>query len=363
VLVSSINGLPHAVALGIVLLVALLLRIVWDRLFMRGQEPGAVGKWLAAYTRTPVFLFILAVGVDVIFSRLAELPEIRRLPFIPYLGGMIYVFMVLSMTWLAYGLVKGITRWYLARFAPKTGGTLDNELIPAFELLLKVLLIFVAVTVVLSHYHVDLKALLGAAGLASLVLALAAQDTISNMIGGFAIMVDRPFRLGDRIELTNGRMGDVQEIGLRSTKILSPDNNLYIVPNSEIAKSSVINHSYPDERVQVKQKLTVSYGTDIARVKDILLEACRSHPLVLSQPPPAALLAELGDAALHLHLIFWIGDFRTRGRVLDDIQTAVYERFEREGIKTSSPKEVLIAGSTADLPRVASSEGYLPTTR
>ena len=354
----SVNGIPHIVALVIVLAVAAVLRLAWRRLF--------VHKWVAEYTVTPVFLLILAVGSQVIFGRLAGLPEVRRLAMTPYISGAIYIFMVVSVTWVAYGLVKGITAWYLGRLAPKTGTTIDNELIPAFGLILKVLLIFVAAMIVLDHYNVKLSALLGAAGVVSLALALAAQETLGNMFAGFSILVDRPFRLGDRVELPGGRVGDVQEIGLRSTKILSSDHTVYIIPNSEIAKSSITNYSYPTDRLKVRQKVSVPYGSDIENVKRILMECCRAHPLVLTDPPPLAMLSQLGDSSLQVAFSFWVEDLRSQGRALDEINTTVYARLERDGIRIAPPREeLLVSKNSRDPERIhpAASDGPLERAR
>ncbi len=339
-LLSSMTGVPHLVALAAVLAAAITLRLAWGKLFVHGREPGAMDRWLAEYTATPVFLLVMAVGAEVILARLAELPPVARLSVTRYALGAAYVFTVLSSTWVVYALVRGVGEWYMSRFTRPAGSAVDAELIPAFRLVVKVVLIFVAGTMVLGHYDVDIKALLGAAGAASLILALGAQATIANMVAGFTILVDRPFRLGDRVELPDGRSGDVQEIGLRSTKILSPDFTLYIIPNSELAKSSVVNYSYPTDRMNVRQKLAVPYGSDIARVKRILIESCREHSLVLPDPPPNAQLSQLGDSGVQVSFNFWIDDFRTKGRIADEIHMAVYARLEQEGIRIFPPRQV-----------------------
>ncbi|MBI3666523.1 MAG: mechanosensitive ion channel [Acidobacteria bacterium] len=349
---SSVGDLFQAVVtLAVVLGVAVSLRLLWRKLFLRGRE-ARMGTWLAEHTATPVFLLILAIGAQVIFSRLSKLPRLRGLAVTPYIAGATYIFTVASVTWVAYGLLKGISEWYLARIAPQTGSKLDTELVPAVQRVAKVLLIFIAATVVLEHYNVRFTALLGAAGVASLAVALAAQETIANMIAGFTIMIDRPFRLGDRIELANGRIGDVHEIGLRSTRILSLDQTVYIIPNSELAKSTTVNYSYPDNRLNVRQKIGVAYGSDPALVKRLLVEICRSHPMVLTEPAPQAFLSGFGESALQVNFNFWIGDFRQQGKVLDEILSEIYRRFEKEGISIPPPQmEVrLMAESPAPHP-------------
>lgn len=124
------------------------------------------------------------------------------------------------------------------------------------------------------------------------------------MISGFIIMVDRPFRIGDRIQLTSHEVGDVVEIGLRSTKIRTLDNTILVVPNAELVGTRVINQAYPDERLACTLKVAVAYGSDVKRVKGILEETARAIPQVLKDPPPAAYLAEFGDFSCNIVLSY-----------------------------------------------------------
>jgi small-conductance mechanosensitive channel len=310
---------------------------------VRGGEPGRIDRWLAEYTGTPTFLLIVAIGTQVIFAHVAEIPEVAPLTITRYISGATYIFTVLASTWVVYALVRGITEWYLGRFASHTATGIDTQLVPALRLTAKVVLIFVAATIILGHFDVQITALLGAAGFASLVFALAAQATVANIIAGFTILMDRPFRPGDRIEIVDGRAGDVQEIGLRSTKILSTDYTLLIVPNAELAKSSIVNYSYPTNRLNVHQKLAVPYGADVDRVKQILLDVLSSNPLVLDDPAPNAILAGLGNAALQMNFGFWIADFRTQGQVTDEINRALYARLTQAGVPLPAPTEIVSA--------------------
>ena len=343
-----LNGVVAPLAaLAIFTAAAVIVRLLWRRLFVQGRALARPGRWLAESTTTPVFLLLLAVGAQVAAHWLARLPELQRLEATAYLLSATYVLTILCATWVAYGALKGLAEWYMTHAGNRLGHTVDPNLLPVFQRVIQVVLIFAGLTFILDHYSIKVTALLGAAGVASLAFALAAQDTLANMIAGFTIMADRPFRLGDRVEMPNGRVGDVQEIGLRSTKILSPDYTVLIIPNSEIAKSSVVNHSYPSSRANVRRKIGVAYGCDPARVKQLLTEICRAHPLVLAEPSPGASLDELGESAVQIRFNFWIDDFRTRGQVLDEIQSAIYARFAAEGIRFPSPSmEVFLRRET-----------------
>lgn len=138
--------------------------------------------------------------------------------------------------------------WYEQRIS---GDEIDKLKKSAFFLIKKlsriaIFIIFAAYA--LEHFGVDIKALLVSFGVSSLAIAFAAQETLSNMIAGFIIMIDRPFSLGDAIKLPTGEIGTVHEIGFRSSKILDQENNVVIISNAELLRSRVINFSSPEKK-------------------------------------------------------------------------------------------------------------------
>ncbi len=129
----------------------------------------------------------------------------------------------------------------------------QERLDPVLTLARRIAIVFVVATggiIILSHFGVNVSALTATLGLAGLALSLAAQDTLSDAISGFIILIDQPFRIGDRIEISEeNTWGDVVEIGTRTTRIRTRDNRMVIVPNSTISKSQVVNYTFPDPRI------------------------------------------------------------------------------------------------------------------
>ncbi len=257
---------------------------------------------------------------------------------ITFTNGALYVLVALSACTLGYALVTALCDWYLLHVASKTSTTLDDEFIPVFRRMAKVVVFFVGGTIILGHFDVKITALLGAAGFASLAVALAAQETVANMISGFTILVDRPFRLGDRVELADGTIGDVTEVGLRSTKILSFDQTLLIIPNKEISGARIINHSYPDAKVKIRKNYTVAYGSDLDKVKATLVEIAKDHPKVLDEPAPEVYFTDFGDSALVFKLICWVADYKEKFGTTDEINMEVNRRFTAENIEVPFPQ-------------------------
>jgi MscS family membrane protein len=157
------------------------------------------------------------------------------------------------------------------------------------------------------------------------------------MFAGFTLMLDRPFRAGDRIRLATGETGDVETIGMRATLIRTLDETLLIVPNSVLVKERVVNLSRPSRSVTSRVEVGVAYGSDLARVKDVLTRAARESPRVDSSRQPVVLVTKFGDFAVNFVVIFWALDYMEQGQALSDVHEAIYRRLVEEGIEIPFP--------------------------
>lgn len=256
-------------------------------------------------------------------------------------NGVLYSLFVLIFALYAMRLLARVSEWYGRTIASRTESTFDDELMPLIRRVGRTVIGVVAVMIILDRFEVDIKGLIAVLGVGSLAIALAAQETLSNMIAGFIIMVDRPFRKGDRVVLGDGSKCDVYEIGMRSTKFLTFDNTLIIVPNAELIKMTINNLTYPEPRIRVKVDVGVAYGTDIDRVRTILLNLAREHPLVLDEPAPQAWFLEMADSSLNFSLVGRVRKVRDQWRTTLDLRESVYKTFEEEGIEIPFPQRVV----------------------
>jgi len=125
---------------------------------------------------------------------------------------------------------------------------IDKKLIPIINRFFKLVIWIVALLLILPLYGINISALIATLGVGSLAIALAAQDTIANIISGFMIIIDAPFRVGDKIKLPSGENVEVLYIGVRRSRFLSEDKAIIIVPNLDLSKSKIINYTYGEER-------------------------------------------------------------------------------------------------------------------
>ena len=225
-------------------IVGRLVLFVLDRYVSRltKRTPTSFDDALMDAARMPLFWAIVFAGLALALNQLSFLPADWRdkqaqWMFVPYW----------LVAWvLIHRLVGNLLDWYGQEMARRTHSPIDEEVVPFARRLILVLVAAVAIIVLLSHFGVDVTALVTSLGIASLAIALAAQNTLSDWITGFVIILDRPFKIGDRIELLAlDTWGDVQDIGLQSTRVRTRDNRMVVVPNSVIGKNLVVNHSDP----------------------------------------------------------------------------------------------------------------------
>ncbi len=220
-----------------------------------------------------------------------------------------------------------------------------DELAPVIALLARVgrvVAVVIGLIIALSRLGIDITAFAAALGVGGLALSLAAKDTIADAIAGFIILTDRPFRIGDRIEIEKiGTWGDVVDIGLRTTRIRTRDNRMVIVPNSTIGSNQVINYSYPDPRYRIETHVRVGYGSEIEKVRSTIIDTVRDVEGVLQDMPVDALYIEMGDSAMVFRVRWWIESYVDTRRMFDRVHTALQQTLDEAGIDLPFPTQAL----------------------
>ncbi|MDF1500035.1 MAG: mechanosensitive ion channel family protein [Anaerolineales bacterium] len=330
-------GISIAIFLGVILFGYPLLRWILRRVIGRLTSRTQTGfdDALVSALHPTLFLFLLVLTAQF---------GIERLDFLPaawdrWIGETFYVLFAFVVALAIWRLIGELSHWYQDEISSRTETELDNQLIPFFRRVLQILLVTIVLIILLSHFEADVSALVTTLGVGSLAIALAAQETLSDTIAGFVIMIDRPYRIGDRIEIQDlGTWGDVVDIGLRSTRIRTRDNRMVIVPNSVIGKSLIVNYSYPDTMYRIQIHIGVSYGTDLEHARQTIIDAVREVEGVLDDHPVEALFLEFGDSALIFRVRWWLDSYEDTRRMFDRVNTAMYNTLRREGIELPFPQ-------------------------
>lgn len=227
-------------------------------------------------------------------------------------------------------VVKIIIEHMGSRMAERSRYKIDIATVPLFKNMSSIVVWFMGVAVLLRVWNFDLTPLLASAGIAGLAIAFAAQDTISHIFGGLSIYLDKPFRVGDRIQLDSGDIGDVLDIGIRSTKIKTFDETVVIIPNNAVASSRIINYNKPKSKIKVKIDLNLAYGTNVQKAKAALLDVLETTEGVETDPAPSVYFTEMGDFALKFLVVVWVANPKKQFDTKTLLVERLYERINKE---------------------------------
>ena len=247
------------------------------------------------------------------------------------------IFLGLLIAIVGWWVIKIINHWIAKFFNLRTYDPTLVQFVQDFiNYALKVLL-FVTVITQLGVKTSSLIAILGAAGLA---IGLALQGSLSNFAGGILLLVFKPFKVGDWIS-AQGTEGSVKQITVFSTKLNTFGNQEVIIPNGSLSNGSIINYSSEPNR-RDNFKIGIGYTSDLKKAKDLLLELCNNHELVLQEPAPVCVVDELGDFSVNLSLRYWTKrqDFWTvRFHIIEETKLT----FDANGIEIPFPHQVMVS--------------------
>jgi len=252
----------------------------------------------------------------------------------------LFVLWILSLTVMAVNVVGDIVRFYGADIPgamPVT--TLTQSLAQIAVLILGVLVLF-------QHYGRSIAPILTALGVGGLAVALALQDTLSNLFGGFYVAVAGQIRLGDYIKLNTGEEGYVTDIGWRCTTIRALANTLIIVPNSKLSQAIVTNYNLPDRRIGTSFVVAVSYECDLEQVEQalgtVLKEAVGDVPGLLAEPAPGlAFDPGFGENGIGLTVSYNVEEFAQQGAVRNLLKRRIFNKFKQLGIDVPYPSRMV----------------------
>lgn len=322
------------VILGAALIIAWIVRFLYKIIFrniVKKTKTKLDDEIVAAFSK-PVFYTIALSGI--IWSvRTLGFPS--GIDFI--LSGILNT--IIAILWIAALLrtVSIILNW-LGRRKGKYK-LIQKKTIPLFDNTLKLIIIGGGTYFILLIWNVNLTAWLASAGIAGLAIGFAAKDTLANFFSGIFIMVDSPYNIGDFIVLDSGERGRVTMIGLRSTRVLTPDDIEITIPNAVIGNSKITNESGgPSEKHRVNISIGVAYGSDVDKVRMILYSIAEKNVNVCDDPEPKVRFRAFGDSSLDFQLLCWIEKPASRGQVIDELNTAIYKTFNKQKVEIPFPQ-------------------------
>ena len=227
--------------------------------------------------------------------------------------------------------------------AERTETNLDNIVIDLLNKFSGAIVYATAAVIALDVLGVNVMPFIAGAGVLGVAVGFAAKDTLSNLIAGILLIIDRPFEIGDRIEVWSvptgsASWGDVIDIGLRATRIKTTDNIVVIIPNNEIMTRDIVNYTSISTSIRVRINIGIAYDADLPKAKKLIIEAAQSADWILANPAPKVVVRNFGESSVDLQARVWIKDARRRMDTIDYITDKVKTLFDRNGIEIPFPK-------------------------
>jgi len=283
-------------------------------------------------TKKPLFALFMVYGfklaIEILWVNSVMDKIITSAMTLVFLFILLRVFDVVVGTW-------GLT------FAKKTKSSADEVLLPIMHKVAKVIFFIVGFMWLLHIWGIDITPYLAGVGISGLVLGLALQDSLKNVFGGVTLLLDRTFKIGDKIQLESGEIGTIYDIGLRSTKLVTIDNEIIYVPNGYLSNSRVQNYTRPTPKARVNVLFGVEYGSDINKVKKVVLAALAKLEDIEKEPVPEVQFLEMGDFALSCKALFWVERWdMAYGKKLEATQL-IYEALNKAKISIPFPTQTV----------------------
>ena len=261
----------------------------------------------AVYTVTASAIYWLTLPEDTITSLRAVNP-------------LLIVFAIINLV-----VALAINPWRVDRIPERFPNIVQDTLVMA---------VFALVATLILRDRVLATTAVGA-----VVIGLALQDTLGNFFAGLAIQIEKPFRVGDWVTI-GGEDGVVSEITWRATKIRTKAGNFVVVPNSTLAKDTIVNYCEPTRSLRLQVEVGASYEVPPNVVKSVIREALQNAPDLSHERTPEVLLVDFGSSSIVYRVRFWVGDFEADERAKDRVRSLIYYAFKRNNISIPYPIQV-----------------------
>jgi small-conductance mechanosensitive channel len=271
----------------------------------------------------------------------------------PYFKQIVVIALIIVFALLAAKIVSSLIKKAMHRAAEKLN--VDQTKYAFIRHMATAIIYFIAVIVIIYSIPSLRKfsySLFASAGILAAILGLASQQAFSNIVSGIFIVMSKPFKVGDRIELVrNLQMGTVEDITLRHTVIRDFQNRRIVIPNSVIGSDVILNSNLYDEKIRRNVDFSVDYSSDVDQVTEVIREECLNHPLCIDnrtaeqlenkEPVVDVRLIEFGASELKFRAFVWTSSPADAFILNTDLNKIIKKRFDKEGITIPFPQRVI----------------------
>ncbi len=296
------------------------------------------------FAKNPYLLPLIrkAGGYVILISTLGIMVQLLKAPVVDRI---FYAATILILAGPVKEVVVKLAEFMEERVAVLTESKMDDVVFSLINRFAGFLIYALAVILALDVLGVNVMPFVAGAGVVGIAVGFAAKDTLSNLIAGVLLLIDRPFQVGDRIEVwsapkNSATWGDIIDIGIRATKIRTTDNIIVVIPNNEIMRRDIVNYTTLSEDIRVRIPIGVSYTANLKKAKNLCLEVANGFEWAIKEgrKAPAVVVRSFGESSVDLELRIWIKDARKRMDAISYVTDNIKEVFDREGIEIPYPK-------------------------
>lgn len=282
----------------------------------------------------PLVLLIVTIGfwLGQFFLTLNE--EAQK-----FFDNIIFVLIALTIAWFILRFIDMLVRRYIEPLVSKSESKLDDQVLPILRKSLKAVVAILTIIIVLSNLGYDILSLLAGLGIGGLAIALAAQDAVKNIIGGFSIFWDKPFQIDDYVELA-GEAGSVREVGIRSTRLRTIGGTTIVIPNSKVADSVIENFSARSAR-RITLNIGLTYDTTADKMEEAMQIIQSTIQAVEGTNPDDIMVrfVNFGAYSLDLEVVYWITNMSDWKMIIHSVNMGIKRNLDNAGIEMAFPTE------------------------
>ncbi|MBN1275328.1 mechanosensitive ion channel family protein [Candidatus Woesearchaeota archaeon] len=324
-----------AVILAVTIILArTLIHVIEGLIKLYHKRAKTYNQKLLAVIETPAIIIVALVGVELVVRNIIIGRE--------GLSNALLTGFIVVLTYLLIRIGCIILEHWSAKMSQEKGAEFHSEVLPLMKSVITLVLSLLGIVLSLQVWAVDIPTVLTSLGVVSVILGFAFQQTLGNIFGGISLIMDNSFRKGDLIQIEDGDIGEVMEINLRSTKIKNFDQEAIIIPNGQLSNSKIINLAQPTPTTRIKIPVSVAYGSDPLRVKEVLHGSLQHHPDILKMPKRLVRFVSLGESSIDFELYFYINDYKKLWSIRDEVLTQVYKDLYEHGIEIPFPIRTIV---------------------
>lgn len=281
----------------------------------------------------PFSILIFLIGFLIAIEELPFQENVHKM-----ISKVIFSIVIIVGGYIVYFILDLIIARGWKKFSIKTKSRIDESLSSLFHNMLRISWLVMAFLYLLNLWGVQIGPFLAGLGIAGLAVALALQPVLSNIFSGISMILDKTIKVGDLVYLDANTKGKIKKIGVRSTKIQTFDNELIIVPNNKLAEGLIQNVALPEPKSRVVIPFSVAYGSNIEKVKEIVLREIKLIQKVIQDQELKVRFIEMADSSLNFKAYFYVDNYEDRFTAIDEANTRIYNALNKNKINIPFPQ-------------------------